>query len=123
MLCPDGQEGRVGTVVVDLGGRPIERLDDLWGAVAEPRGPPEWFVALSAGTGSGCAPVREAAATREKIEMFTGFDSSTGTERLLPGAMAGTVLRTHRLSGVSGVTADGRTRPRPSGQTDGRGRA
>ena len=45
--------------------------------------------------------------------MFTGFDSSTGTERLLLGAMAGTVLRTHRPSGASGVTADVRARNRP----------
>ncbi len=41
--------------------------------------------------GSGCTPVWEAAATREGIEMFTGFDSSTGTERLLLGAMADAV--------------------------------
>lgn len=45
--------------------------------------------------------------------MFAGFDSSTGTERLLPGVMVGTVLRTHRPSGASGVTADVRAHDRP----------
>ncbi len=55
----------------------------------------------------------EAAATQEGIEMFTGFDSSTGTRGCCSGAMAGTVLRIHRPSGASGVTADVRAPDRP----------
>jgi hypothetical protein len=47
-------------------------------------------LALSVRTGSGCTPGWEAAAARGGIEMFTGFDGSTGTKRLLVGCVGKT---------------------------------